>query len=219
VREAARGHEQHPLLREDVRACITLVFELAAQAIQAYADHKRVWGLMDFIDQEVKALELLRRPEVQEILREQVDLVLVDEFQDTSPLQLDIFLALSRLAPSSVWVGDQKQAIFGFRGTDPALMDAALAALLERHGASAQKTLAHSYRSRPELVRLTSDVFAPAFKPYGIPSERVRLEPAPEIEAIPDALGPVVEIWRLGGRVKDEQSASLASAVRELIGD
>jgi ATP-dependent helicase/nuclease subunit A len=219
VREAARGHEQHPLLREDVRACITLVFELAAQAIQAYADHKRVWGVMDFIDQEVKALELLRRPEVQDILREQIDLVLVDEFQDTSPLQLDIFLALSRLAPSSVWVGDQKQAIFGFRGTDPALMDAALAALIERHGASAQKTLAHSYRSRPELVRLTSDVFAPAFKPYGIPSERVRLEPAPEVEAIPDTLGPVVEIWRLGGSVKDERSAALASAVRELIDD
>lgn len=219
VREAARGHEGHPALREEARTCVSLVFELAAQALQAYADHKRLWGVMDFIDQEVKALELLGRPEVQEILREQVDLVLVDEFQDTSPLQLDIFLALSRLAPLSVWVGDQKQAIFGFRGTDPSLMDAAIAALIERDGASAQKTLTYSYRSRPELVWLTSDVFAPAFEPHGIPAERVRLEPAPEIAEIPDKLGPVVEVWRVAGRVKDDQAAALAAAVRELLDD
>jgi len=219
VREAARGHERHPVLRDEARTCISLVFELAAQALQAYADHKRLWGVMDFIDQEVKALELLRRPDVQEILREQVDLVLVDEFQDTSPLQLDIFLALSRLAPTSVWVGDQKQAIYGFRGTDPALMDAALAALIERDGASAQKTLTYSYRSRPELVRLTSDVFAPAFERHGIPAERVRLEPAPEIAKVPDTLGPVVEVWHVAGRVKDDQAAALATAVRELIDD
>jgi ATP-dependent exoDNAse (exonuclease V) beta subunit len=36
------------------------------------------------------------------MLREQIDLVLVHEFQDTSPLQLEIFLELSRLAPQSV---------------------------------------------------------------------------------------------------------------------
>lgn len=219
VREAARGHERHPALREEVRTCVSLVFDLAAQALQAYADHKRLWGVMDFIDQEVKALELLGRPEVQEILREQVDLVLVDEFQDTSPLQLDIFLALSRLAPLSVWVGDQKQAIFGFRGTDPSLMDAAIAALMERDGVSAQKTLPHSYRSRPELVWLTSDVFAPAFQPHGIPADRVRLEPAPGATETPDTLGPVVEIWRVAGKARDAQSAALAAAVGELLDD
>ena len=59
------------------------------------------------------------------------------------------FLALSRLAPISVWVGDQKQAIFGFRGTDPALMDAALEALIDRAGDQTQETLKYSWRSRP----------------------------------------------------------------------
>lgn len=219
VRQAARGHERHPGLRDDVRRCIELVFDLAAQALESYQRHKREWGLMDFVDQEVLALKLLRTPAVQEMLREQVDLVLVDEFQDTSPLQLDIFLALSRLAPSSVWVGDQKQAIFGFRGTDPALMDAALSALVRRGGERVEDILRYSWRSRPELVRLTSAVFAPAFAGHGIAAERVRLEPAPEIDEDPHTLGPVVEGWRLGGSKKDEVAAALAAAVGQLVGD
>ncbi len=219
VRKAAGEHERHPALREDIRRCIELVFELAAQALEAYERHKRESGLMDFVDQEVLALELLRRPGVQEMLREQVDLVLVDEFQDTSPLQLDIFLALSRLAPRSVWVGDQKQAIYGFRGTDPGLMDAALAAIAERAGEQARETLQHSYRSRAELVRLTSDVFAPAFEVHDIPAERVRLEPAPGITDDSATLGPVVEGWQLNGKVKVEDAAALAVAVREVLDD
>ena len=48
-----------------------------------------------------------------ERLSADLDLVLVDEFQDTSPI-LAIFLRLA-IAKRSVWVGDQKQAIFGFR--------------------------------------------------------------------------------------------------------
>ena len=219
VREAARGHERHPALRADLRRCIELVFELAAQALEAYERHKREWGLMDFVDQEVLALKLLRRPGVQEMLREQVDLVLVDEFQDTSPLQLGIFLELSRLAPRSVWVGDQKQAIYGFRGTDPGLMDAAITAIVERGGEQARETLQHSWRSRAELVRLTSDVFAPAFEVHDIPAGRVRLEPAPAIANRPDMLGAVVEGWRLNGKKKAEDAAALAAAVRELLDD
>ena len=219
VRAAAREHIRHPRLREDLRLCVTAVFELAAQALEAYRRHKLEWGVMDFIDQEVLALELLGRPAVREMLREQIDLVLVDEFQDTSPLQLAIFIALSDIAPESVWVGDQKQAIYGFRGTDPELMDVAIRAIEDRIGKEACETLKCSWRSRAELVRLTSDVFAPAFETHGIPGERVRLEPAPEMAAEPQPLGPVVEGWRLGGKVKGEQAAALAAAVREMLDD
>ena len=219
VRAAARGHERHPAIREEVRRCVGVVFELAAKAVDAYEQYKREWGLMDFVDQEVCALQLLARPEVQEILCEQVDLVLVDEFQDTSPLQLDIFLALSRIAPRSVWVGDQKQAIFGFRGTDPALMDAAIEAIIQQNGEHAHETLQYSWRSRAELVRLTSDVFAPAFEAHGIPADRVRLEPAENIANQADALGPVVETWLLKTKNKEDDAAALAAAVRQVLDD
>ena len=51
------------------------------------------------------------------------DLILVDEFQDTNPLQLAIFQRLRQIAPRSRWVGDPKQAIYGFRDTDPELIN------------------------------------------------------------------------------------------------
>ncbi len=218
VRAAASAHDRHPQFRSDLRAAIAGVFELAARALETYRLHKLEWGLIDFEDQERLALDLLGRTHVREILAEQVDLVLVDEFQDTSPLQLELFLALAKLAPRSVWVGDQKQAIFGFRGTDPALMDAAVAAIEVQPGAAALETLAESWRSRAELVRLTSDVFAPAFAAHGIPEARVRLRPAPRTQD-PDALGPVVEVWRLAGRRKAELAGALATAVSELLRD
>jgi len=218
VRVAANAHDRHPQFRADLHSAIAGVFALAAQAIDAYRIHKREWGLIDFEDQERLALELLGRPHVRALLAEQVDLVLVDEFQDTSPLQLELFLALARLAPWSVWVGDQKQAIFGFRGTDPALMDAAVAAIEARSGAAALETLAESWRSRSELVRVTSDVFAPAFAAHGIREERVRLRPAAPTPD-PDALGPVVEVWQLAGGKKADVAGALATAVNELLRD
>ncbi len=218
VREAARAYERHPQMVADLRVAIANVFELAAQALEEYQKYKLEWGLIDFADQERLALQLLERPHVREILVEQLDLVLVDEFQDTSPLQLEVFLALAHIAPRSVWVGDQKQAIYGFRGTDPGLMDATVAAIESRGGAGALETLGHSWRSRAELVRLTSDVFAPAFEAQGIPEARVRLAPE-RSTADPDALGTVVEVWRLTARRKEEEAGALATAVAEMLSD
>jgi ATP-dependent exoDNAse (exonuclease V) beta subunit len=71
---------------------------------------------------------LLRREDVREALRGSISLLLVDEFQDTSPIQLDIFLQLSEIADQAIWVGDPKQSIYGFRGAEPALMQAVIEA-------------------------------------------------------------------------------------------
>src|SRR5262249_41705303 len=159
-----------------------------ARTLRAYEDYKRAWGAIDFTDQEVFALRLLERRDVRTRLDGEIDLVLIDEFQDTSPLQLAIFLRLAEVARRSVWVGDQKQSIFGFRGTDPALMDAAVEPVL---AGREPEPLDRSWRSRPELVALTSEVFAQAFARDGFPASRVRL--APESAAEPAGLGPVVE--------------------------
>ena len=87
--------------------------------MQAFSDFKKKAGLIDFVDQEHLSLKLLERQDVRAILNEKLDIVLVDEFQDTSPIQLALFVQLAGLAPRSIWVGDQKQAIYGFRGTIP----------------------------------------------------------------------------------------------------
>ena len=211
---AAAAHDRHPRLHADVHDAIALIFAIGARALSAYNEYKRAWGAIDFADQEVYALELLGLPVVQAQLRREIDLVLVDEFQDTSPLQLAIFLKLADIAPRSVWVGDQKQAIFGFRGTDPALMDAAITTIV---GSKEPTTLAQSHRSRPELVRLTSHLFATAFAVQGIPASRVTLTPEPDVE--PEGLGPIVERWRWDAANQRQDVAALAAAVRDFLAD
>jgi len=210
---AAAMQDVHPRLHDDLRLAIRLVFELAQEALQRYQEEKRAWGAIDFVDQEVYALRLLSLPEVRAELASTLGLVLVDEFQDTSPLQLAIFLELSRLAPRSVWVGDQKQAIYGFRGTDPRLMDAVVAELLE---GEEPETLGHSWRSRPPLVGITSAVFAPAFAAGGIPASRVTLTAA---RGEPSGLGAAIEHWQLEARNAAQDAAAVAAGVRELLSD
>jgi ATP-dependent exoDNAse (exonuclease V) beta subunit len=94
---------------------------------------------------------------------------MVDEFQDTSPLQLDIFLKLSKIAQHSIWVGDPKQSIYGFRGAEPRLMHA----IIEHIGIRNEDILKDSWRSRPDIVNATNAIFTKAFQ--DLPVEQVAL--------------------------------------------
>jgi ATP-dependent exoDNAse (exonuclease V) beta subunit len=214
VRVAASAQDRHPRLHRDVKRAIELVFDLTAQTLAFYQEHKRELGAIDFVDQETYALQLLGRKEVREQLMGDLDLVLIDEFQDTSPIQLAIFLRLAEATRHSVWVGDQKQAVYGFRGTDPMLMDAAIAEILEGRE---PETLPMSFRSRPGLVHFTSALFAPAFAQQGIPASRVNLKPALEKE--PPGLGVFVECWPLTAKSNDQEAGALAAATKQLLED
>lgn len=164
VRDVARQHGSHNQFHADVREYLALIFDLAADALGAFADAKRELGVVDFTDQEVMLLEALKAsPLVRQAISEELDLVLVDEFQDTSPLQLAIFVELAKLAKESIWVGDQKQAIYGFRGTDAELIQQILHSV-GRWGGRLGAPLTSSYRSTPALVGLANEVFAPAFQ-------------------------------------------------------
>ncbi len=213
VRRAAATQDRHPRLRADAREAIERIFAVASRALAAYESYKQAWGLIDFVDQEVKALELLGEPSVQRQLESELDLILVDEFQDTSPLQLALFFELARLARRSVWVGDQKQAIYGFRGTDPALMDAAIEHIL---GGAEPETLPCSWRSRPELVDPTSDLFSRAFEAQGLPPSRVELASQRPRAA---ELGPAFEIWQLDAGRQADVTRALAAALKDFLDD
>ena len=217
VREVAGQHDVHPGLHQDAERLIRLSFNIAERTLESYRAHKAGWGSIDFVDQEVLALQALGMQEVFDRISGELDLVLVDEFQDTSPVQLALFLRLAEAAKKSIWVGDQKQAIYGFRGTDPALMDAALAAIEGTSGTL--DVLKDSWRSRPELVRLTSDLFAPPFAKMGIPAERVRIGPSPKKAKEPEGLGPIIERWNLATKNKADDAAALAAALKDALTD
>lgn len=249
VQTAAAAHDRHPALHADLRRATELTFSIARRAHNSYAEQKRTWGAIDFVDQEVLTLTLLDMPAVREQLRGEIRLVLVDEFQDTSPIQLAIFLKLAELAGRSVWVGDRKQAIFGFRGTDPTLMSSAVTTLasdtssrrsddrteaepslsgtdpalvdaaVQALEGGAGNVLTRNWRSRPALVDLTSEVFIAAFSDHGFSEAEVRATAAHED---PARLGPCVEYWELDVESRSrttEYPRALATAVRDLLAD
>ncbi len=214
LRQVAALHDNHPNLRKDLTDAVELVFDTGIAALKSYQEHKRLWGVMDFSDQEVLALELLHEKEVVDRLSDAIDLLLVDEFQDTSPIQLAILLRLASLAKKTIWVGDQKQSVYGFRGTDPALMDSCIQHIFQDH---APETLNKSWRSRPPLVLISSAVFARAFASHGIPEERVMLEPA--LESDDPELGPCIEWWETASKNQSEDASAVAGGVRDLLRD
>jgi ATP-dependent exoDNAse (exonuclease V) beta subunit len=217
------AHDACEPFQQDLLRVQAGLFDLADKAVAAFAAEKAAARVVDFGDMLALAHNLLAKSPVQEALRARLDLVLVDEFQDTSPIQLAIVAALGEVAKRSIWVGDRKQAIFGFQGSDPELMSAATEAALQ--GAE-PAILARSYRSRPALVDLTSDLFAAALAPHGFPEAQVRLSAA---KADPPELAkqPAFEAWRWtpgktqqnGKHVWAREAEAVAAGVEALLAD
>ncbi|MFN2152220.1 MAG: UvrD-helicase domain-containing protein, partial [Anaerolineales bacterium] len=186
---------------------------VAGDAMAAYQEFKTKRGLIDFVDQEQLMLKALDRPEIFGVIEDELDLLLVDEFQDTSPIQLALFLKLSEAADQAVFVGDVKQAIYGFRGSDPELMQAVLKKV-ETDGGK-KEILGRSYRSRPHLVEYVNEIFTQAFGDT-IPEDQIRLTPArSDPEDMRDDTA--VEKWVLKGRSIPVRARELGQGVLELV--
>ena len=154
-------HHTHPQFHEDIKSFIYQLFDIAIAAIEEYDQYKKQRGLIDYTDMEVKVNQLLDNEVVLDILSDEIDLLMVDEFQDTSPIQLEIFLKLSRIATHSVWVGDPKQSIYGFRGAAPELMQAVIQKV---GGIKPEDIQEYSWRSREDIVNATNAIFCKAFQ-------------------------------------------------------
>ena len=80
-----------------------------------YEERKRERGVLDYNDLEHKALALLKIPEIAEELHAKYRYVFVDEYQDVNPVQEELISLLS--TDNLFLVGDVKQSIYGFRGS------------------------------------------------------------------------------------------------------
>lgn len=183
---------------------------MCGKALQSYADAKREMGVLDFTDQEHLLLKTLDDATVASSLREELDLLMVDEFQDTSPIQLALFLKLAQFAKEIYWVGDIKQAIYGFRGSDTELMKSILDALTAMGGD--KEVLDRSWRSRKPLVELVNDVFVHAFS-SSLNPEEVKLK-AERTEPLTEA---AFANWTLNGSNAEIRIATLGAGVRQLV--
>ncbi|HSZ70173.1 MAG TPA: UvrD-helicase domain-containing protein [Solirubrobacteraceae bacterium] len=140
------------------RACALLDETLRGFA-HHYAELKRARGALDFDDLELRARTLLAdHDSVRAAWTERLQLLMVDEFQDTNRRQLALLELLDR--GNLFTVGDELQSIYGFRHADVVLFRARRDALAPRGAALA---LVRNFRSRPPLIAAVNAVFAARF--------------------------------------------------------
>lgn len=120
-----------------------------ANAFATYIQLCRTENVIDYDDQIYLTIELLeKRPNVQKVLHERFHTVFVDEFQDTNPMQsrlIDLILPKSR---NLVVVGDDDQAIYGFRGATIAN----ILSFKDRYPDAAEAALTVNYRSHQSIL-------------------------------------------------------------------
>ncbi len=140
------------------RPVLALLDELLGRFADAYAAAKRERSTVDFDDLELLTRDLLAgAPAAAASYAERFARIMVDEFQDTNPLQLEILGFLDR--DNVFTVGDELQSIYGFRHADVGVFRARRADLAA-HGATA--TLATSFRARPEILETIDAAFGDA---------------------------------------------------------
>ena len=142
---------------------IRLIFDLAQRWKENFAQFKRDKNLLDYNDMEKYMRLLMMNKDIASEISQSYRYLFVDEFQDSSPIQVKIFDALSDLMEHSYWVGDYKQAIYGFRGSDIALTKAVVDRVSKKENGCDTDTLDTSWRSLPDIVELNNDVFRKTF--------------------------------------------------------
>ena len=142
---------------------VRILFTLAERWRKRYEQFKREKSLLDYNDMEKYMLQLLSIPGIANDIADEFRYLFVDEFQDSSPIQVKIFDRLSQLMEHSYWVGDYKQSIYGFRGSDIALIKSVVDRITGREAGCTSETLGTSYRSLPKIVDFCNSVFTRTF--------------------------------------------------------
>ena len=150
VMAAADKLPYHPGPLDDAVAHARALVQGAQSAMADYEARKRQLGVIDYSDMVTNAARLLaENPAVLGSIMEEVDCAIVDEFQDTNPIQFTFLWTLARQAKRALIVGDTKQAIMGFQGADPRLT----LALTEQFDTS---PLTHNWRSDPRIMEFVN---------------------------------------------------------------
>ena len=142
-----RAYRSYDLMQE--------ALELSKNVKQAYDDLKAEEGWLDNDDLMVLAYKLLAaHPEIADEYKDQFKLLMVDEFQDTSQLQIDIISLITGEDAQLCTVGDAQQSIYGFRGADVNVYDRFIA----ESGAEPVK-LETNFRSHGGVLEFANRIF------------------------------------------------------------
>ncbi len=205
------------------------ILPLIESFVRDYGEQRRHAGTAEFDDLLIWTRDLLRdQPAVRQYFQQRFDCVLVDEFQDTDPLQVEIVMYLTsgdvdekdwrklQPLPGKLFVvGDPKQSIYRFRRADITIYEWVKTKVL----ADGLLTIRQNFRSVPDVIGWINDVFAELIQAIdGIQPQYTELVSARPNHHIPNP--PVVLVRgeaKGADGVREEEARLLAGTIARIV--
>jgi superfamily I DNA/RNA helicase len=161
----------------------------AGPIIQKYEEIKQKRGLLDYTDLLTQWLTLIHQ--YKDAYRNRWECILVDEYQDTSPLQQAILEEIHALGADIVTCGDSSQCINSFNGSDPGEQEK----LTQRIGARSL-TLTYNYRSSQKILQFANEILADCVTAK-LPASNNQPPQLLQIQPRPNAPSGIAPDWRI----------------------
>lgn len=151
---------------------LVLIQDMALDVISAidkgYSEFKLEKNLLDFTDLEIESEKLLKNEEIRDACFARFRTLLIDEFQDVNPIQrriVSLLASMDGVIPHGrlFIVGDHKQSIYGFRGSDYRIFEEVCSDIA---GYGKVELLSSCYRSSKTLIEMTNKTFEHLIVPF-----------------------------------------------------
>ncbi len=144
---AAKKLSSHPGPLEEAISHVSTILQISIDTLHDYNEEKRKNALIDFSDMVHIANSIMDEDAYIKEMAETYDCLVIDEFQDTNPIQFGLLWKFRQAGLPTLIVGDLKQSIMGFQGADASLFES----LIGLDAATTNK-LESNWRSTPALM-------------------------------------------------------------------
>jgi ATP-dependent helicase/nuclease subunit A len=177
-----------------------------------YEGLKQKESLLDYVDLQTRAVEFLESDSAARV-REQFKVILVDEFQDTNRVQLELLRLLARPAFANLMaVGDERQSIYAFRGARIENIRQLPALVASQGGACLVQDLYESFRAYQEILDVSTSALVAETEPGDGPQRPALVSAALGVAEEDDqAARPVVRVLRCDS--KDDEAERIAEEI------
>ncbi len=149
VIDAADALPLHPGPLADALAHLRALLGSSQDALDIHGQKKRESSLLDYTDMLAMSYRLFaENGAVRTLFKNRIDCLIIDEFQDTNPLQFSLLWQFYAMGVPVLVVGDLKQAIMGFQNADSRLLEA-----LQTLYPQECQPLTANWRSTPALMK------------------------------------------------------------------
>lgn len=182
-------------------------FNLLESIHEKYKSIKKEEAVLDFNDLEILFRDLLKQRELREFIKSKISYIMVDEFQDTSPIQKEIYYLLNDILGKNrlFVVGDFKQSIYAFRGADVSLYNSVREDFEKDDKNSTCILMNDNYRTGKEIISSVNKLFNAKMPGYV------------DLEAKGDIVNSEVKIINyIKNKERDDEARAIANEIIDL---